>query len=156
MSGNPVDMPFNVTDNNSKFGWIAGVYVQDEWKVTDKLTVNAGLRFDQMWQYVDANQLSPRFNIVYKPLDGTTLHAGYARYFTPPPQAIAAPADYRALRQYDGAARYIPAKSGAAGTRALFRRRHRAEDHAAARGRPRRLLQDFQRTCSTTGNSARR
>ena len=92
MSGNPVDMPFNVTDNSSKFGWIAGVYVQDEWKVTNQLTLNVGLRFDQMWQYIDANQLSPRVNIVYKPLDGTTLHAGYARYFTPPPQAIAAPA----------------------------------------------------------------
>ena len=84
---------FTITDNNSKLGWIAGVYVQDEWRVTDKLTLNAGLRFDQMWQYVDANQLSPRVNVVYKPLDGTTLHAGYARYFTPPPQAIAAPAN---------------------------------------------------------------
>ena len=93
MSGNPIDAPFTVTDNNSKLGWVAGVYVQDEWKVTNQLTLNFGLRFDQMWQYVDANQLSPRFNVVYKPLDGTTLHAGYARYFTPPPQAIAAPAN---------------------------------------------------------------
>ena len=90
--GNPIDAPFSFTDNNSKLGWVAGVYVQDEWRITDKLTVNAGLRFDQMWQFVDANQLSPRFNVIYKPLDGTTLHAGYARYFTPPPQAIASPA----------------------------------------------------------------
>ena len=89
--GNPVDAPFSITDNNSKFGWIAGIYVQDEWKVTNQLTLNFGLRFDQMWQYVNANQLSPRFNVVYKPFDGTTFHAGYARYFTPPPQAIAAP-----------------------------------------------------------------
>jgi outer membrane receptor protein involved in Fe transport len=87
------DTPFTITDNNSKLGWIAGVYVQDEWRITDQLTVNAGLRFDQMWQFVDANQLSPRFNVIYKPLDGTTLHAGYARYFTPPPQAIASPAN---------------------------------------------------------------
>ena len=90
--GNPIDAPFTVTDNNSKLGWIAGLYVQDEWRITNQLTLNAGLRFDQMWQYIDANQLSPRINVVYKPLDGTTLHAGYARYFTPPPQAIAAPA----------------------------------------------------------------
>ena len=87
-----VDAPFTITDNNSKLGWVAGVYVQDEWKITNQLTLNAGLRFDQMWQFIDANQLSPRLNVVYKPLDGTTLHAGYARYFTPPPQAIAAPA----------------------------------------------------------------
>jgi len=91
--GNPIDAPFTVTDNNSRLGWVAGVYLQDEWKVTNQLTLNVGLRFDQMWQYVDANQLSPRVNVVYKPLDGTTLHAGYARYFTPPPQAIAAPAN---------------------------------------------------------------
>ena len=68
----------------------AGVYVQDEWKATDRLTINAGLRFDQMWQYVDANQLSPRINAVYKLTDETTLHVGYARYFTPPPQELVA------------------------------------------------------------------
>jgi outer membrane receptor protein involved in Fe transport len=91
--GNPVDAPLSVTDDNSKLGGILGTYLQDEWRVTDKLTLNFGLRFDQMWQYVNANQLSPRVNIVYKPFDGTTFHAGYARYFTPPPQAIAAPAN---------------------------------------------------------------
>jgi outer membrane receptor protein involved in Fe transport len=46
-----------------------------------------------MWQYVDANQLSPRVSLVYKPLEGTVLHAGYARYFTPPSQAVGAPAN---------------------------------------------------------------
>ena len=86
-----VGPPSTFSDDNSKLGWVAGVYVQDEWRVTNELTLNFGLRFDQMWQFIDANQLSPRFNVVYKPLDGTTLHAGYARYFTPPPQAIAAP-----------------------------------------------------------------
>ena len=25
-----------------------GVYVQDQWKVTNQFTINAGLRFDQM------------------------------------------------------------------------------------------------------------
>ena len=42
-----------------------------------------------MYQYVSANQLSPRIALVYKPFDGTTVHAGYARYFTPPYQAQA-------------------------------------------------------------------
>jgi hypothetical protein len=86
-----VDSPFTVTDAVAKLGWLYGVYVQDEWKLTNQLTINAGLRFDQMDEYVSANQLSPRLSMVYQPLPGTTFHAGYARNFTPPPQTIAAP-----------------------------------------------------------------
>ncbi|HEX3939606.1 MAG TPA: TonB-dependent receptor [Xanthobacteraceae bacterium] len=85
----PGSTPFNITDQTSLLGWNIGTYVQDEWKLTNQLTVNMGLRFDQLYQFVDANQLSPRFAIVYKPFEGTTLHAGYARYFTPPYQAQA-------------------------------------------------------------------
>ena len=58
-AGNPIDAPFNVPDDVSKTGWLLGAYVQDEWKLTDKLTLNAGIRFDQMYQFVDANQFSP-------------------------------------------------------------------------------------------------
>jgi outer membrane receptor protein involved in Fe transport len=90
------DTPFTITDNDSKLGGLAGIYLQDEWRITDKLTLNYGLRFDQMWQYVNANQLSPRVNIVYKPFDGATIHAGYARYFTPPEQALAGPVNVQA------------------------------------------------------------
>ncbi|HLN07479.1 MAG TPA: TonB-dependent receptor [Xanthobacteraceae bacterium] len=81
--------PFVVTDANSLLGWNIGTYVQDEWKLTDRLTLNVGLRFDQLYQFVDANQFSPRAALVFKPVDGTTIHAGYARYFTPPMQAQA-------------------------------------------------------------------
>ena len=90
-NGNPIDMPFGVSEPNSKLGWLAGVYAQDEWKITDRLTLNSGLRFDQMWQFVDANQLSPRVSVVFKPVDETTFHIAYARYFTPPQQALAVP-----------------------------------------------------------------
>jgi opacity protein-like surface antigen/outer membrane receptor protein involved in Fe transport len=90
----PVGSIFPITDDVHKVGWLAGVYVQDEWKITDKLTMNAGLRFDQMWQFVDANQLSPRLSFTYKPFDGTTFHAGYARYFTPPVLVEAAPVNF--------------------------------------------------------------
>jgi outer membrane receptor protein involved in Fe transport len=83
--------PVTLYDTSSKLGWLFGAYVQDEWKITDNLTLNAGLRFDQMWQYVDANQFSPRISLTWVPFDGTTFHAGYARTFTPPQQVIAAP-----------------------------------------------------------------
>jgi outer membrane receptor protein involved in Fe transport/opacity protein-like surface antigen len=89
--------PFAITDDVHKVGWLAGVYVQDEWKITDKLTMNAGLRFDQMWQFVDANQLSPRLGFTYKPFENTTFHAGYARYFTPPVLVEAAPVNFNAF-----------------------------------------------------------
>ncbi len=104
-----------ITDIEDKFGWIAGVYIQDEWRITDKLTLNTGLRFDQMWQYVDANQLSPRIAAVYKPLDGTTFHAGYARYFTPPPQAVGAPENYALLNGTVAAAQVPNATLGTGG-----------------------------------------
>jgi outer membrane receptor protein involved in Fe transport len=81
--------PETITDTNSLLGWNLGAYVQDEWKLTNQLTLNYGIRFDQLFQFVSANQFSPRAALVYKPFDGTTFHAGYARYFTPPMQAQA-------------------------------------------------------------------
>ena len=101
--GVAVDAPFTVNDNVSKQGWLAGVYVQDEWKLTNNLTINGGLRFDQMRQYVSANQLSPRANFTYKPFEFTTFHAGYARYFTPPVLVEAAPANIALFNGTTGA-----------------------------------------------------
>ena len=92
-----------ITDDAAKVGWLAGIYVQDEWRITDKLTMNYGARFDQMWQYVDANQLSPRVSFTYKPWQYTTFHAGYARYFTPPVPVEAAPANFALFNNTTGA-----------------------------------------------------
>jgi outer membrane receptor protein involved in Fe transport len=82
-----------IIDNQTKDGQLYGVYLQDEWKIIDKLTINYGARFDDMEQFVSANQLSPRVGLVYKATDTTTLHAGYARYFTPPPMELVSNAD---------------------------------------------------------------
>jgi outer membrane receptor protein involved in Fe transport len=83
--------PLGFNDSSSKLGWLLSAYASDEWKITNALTLTTGLRFDQMVSYTDANQLSPRVSVTYRPFDGTTFHAGYARNFTPPPQVLAAP-----------------------------------------------------------------
>ena len=99
INGNVNGPPFAASpDNTSKIGWLFGVYAQDEWKINKQLTLNAGLRFDQMVEYVDANQLSPRISLTYKPFEDTAFHAGYARYFTPPEMALSAPTNLAAFQ----------------------------------------------------------
>ncbi len=83
--GNPTTL-VNITDNHPLYGMFTGLYLQDEWKMFSTLTLNFGARFDVFSSSFDAeNQLSPRVNLIYKPTRTTTLHAGYSRYFTPPP-----------------------------------------------------------------------
>lgn len=88
-NGNVSGTPISIQDNNPKNGnTLLSLYLQDEWKPFDKLIVNYGLRFDQMNAFVEANQLSPRLGLVYKLTSETTLHAAYARDFTPPPTEL--------------------------------------------------------------------
>ena len=84
-NGVPLAPAFPIVDNANNYGLSYGVYVQDEWKMFDQLTINYGARFDIFNSSFDnENQFSPRINFVYKPTDSTTLHAGYSHYFTPP------------------------------------------------------------------------
>jgi outer membrane receptor protein involved in Fe transport len=77
--------PIAIQDDTSIKGSLYGVYLQDEWKASNKLTVNYGARFDRVNTVVNEQQLSSRIGLVYDLADRTRLHAGYARYFTPPP-----------------------------------------------------------------------
>ena len=79
------DIPFRIVDNSSENGYFFGSYLQDEWKPFDQLTLNFGGRFDLANEILTEDQFSPRVNLVYNPWKSTSFHAGYARYFTPPP-----------------------------------------------------------------------
>jgi outer membrane receptor protein involved in Fe transport len=87
------DVPFAITDRSAKTGQLYGVYLQDEWKLTQTLTLNYGARFDIVHAFTHEKQLSPRANLVWRATPLTTFHIGYARTFTPPPQELIAPAD---------------------------------------------------------------
>ena len=82
--------PATIVDDGAKTAWTYSVYLQDEWKLLPDLTLNYGIRFDALNSYRNEHQWSPRLNAVWTPLPGTTLHAGYARYFTPPPFELVA------------------------------------------------------------------
>ena len=78
-------VPLTIPDNSAKHAWSYSFYLQDEWKPFDSLTINYGLRWDQFQAFDAESQLSPRVNAVWTPTDTTTIHAGYSRYFSPPP-----------------------------------------------------------------------
>jgi outer membrane receptor protein involved in Fe transport len=92
------DVPFTILDAHHKTGRLDGAYVQDEWKIAPKLTLNYGARYDIVDAYTKESQLSPRVNLVWNPASLTTVHAGYSRNFTPPPQELIAPS---AIAKYD-------------------------------------------------------
>jgi len=105
--GNPTGPtePPKVDDENL-YGLFTGLYLQDEWKMFSKLTVNFGGRFDVFNSSFDnEHQLSPRINLIYQPTESTTLHAGYSRYFTPPPVENVSGSD---VAKFDGTSGAAP------------------------------------------------
>jgi outer membrane receptor protein involved in Fe transport len=78
------DIPITIDDKDRKTGRTLSVYLQDEWSVTHRLTVNYGLRYDNSLGFSHADQVSPRLSAVYELTPDASVHAGYARYFTPP------------------------------------------------------------------------
>jgi len=108
--GNQIgDVPFTISDRHSKTGQLYGAYLQDEWKITPQLTLNYGARYDLVDAYTKESQLSPRANFVWNGKGGTTLHIGYARNFTPPPQELIAPST---IALYDGTTKEAEIKTG--------------------------------------------
>ena len=85
------NVPSGIVDNGARTGGLYGVYLQDEWRLLPALTLNYGFRFDAVDEFTNESQLSPRVNLVMKATDTTTVHAGYSRYFVPPPFELVAP-----------------------------------------------------------------
>ena len=71
-------------------GTVTGVYLQDDYWVTDALLLSAGVRYDD-YQLDDNNDqsfsdsdISPNANVAWEVIDGLTLKAGYAEAFRGP------------------------------------------------------------------------
>ena len=58
-------------------GYRAGVYAQDEWRVTERLSATTGLRLDRSG--IDAWKTSPRVGLIWAASEATTLKGLYGR-----------------------------------------------------------------------------
>ncbi len=79
------DLPIAIIDDASNTQWIESAYLQDEWRIAPVLVMNYGVRFDHYTAFSSGSQLSPRVNFVWQAAQDTTVHAGYSRFFSPPP-----------------------------------------------------------------------
>jgi iron complex outermembrane receptor protein len=70
-------------DFNKPFSTWAG-YVQDEWALTNKLTLNAGVRYDR--HYRGETSTSPRLALIWNPSTDTVLKLLYGTAFRSPNQ----------------------------------------------------------------------
>ncbi|MEI9926403.1 MAG: TonB-dependent receptor [Sphingomonas sp.] len=84
-AGDQAGQPIAIVDNGTATEMTYSAYLQDEWKLATGLTLNFGGRFDRYDGFRSEQQFSPRVNAVWEPVAETTIHAGYARYFSPAP-----------------------------------------------------------------------
>ncbi len=101
-----------------------GIYVQDEWKVSSSVTLNAGVRYDLQWLETittDSNNVSPRLGVAWTPSESrrTIVRASAGLFYDRVPLRALANAlmsagnttDVTALRQY--AVSLSPTQAGA-------------------------------------------
>jgi outer membrane receptor protein involved in Fe transport len=91
--------PIHILDGSRLLARTWSAYVQDEWYLGERWTLNAGVRCDRYQLVRRESQLSPRLGLVWQATDSTTVHAGYSRYFTPPATEMIASSN---IAKFDG------------------------------------------------------
>ncbi len=101
--GEPAASPVSASANLNKLSLVYGLYLQDTWRITDKLSANAGARWDRVTGFTNDSQFSPTINFAYQPRINTTLHAGFARNFQVPNFQNVSPGIFRLFQGTTGA-----------------------------------------------------
>ncbi len=83
-TGLPVGPVLSQAASNTNTQTREEFWVQDQWSLTDSLTVNLGLRGDVIQGFYNEGQVSPRVGVTYKLNRSNVFHAYYGRLFTPP------------------------------------------------------------------------
>ncbi len=82
--GTAATTPISVAANLNKINLVYGVYLEDTWQITDRLSVNFGSRWDRVSGITNGSQFSPTINFIYRPQEDWTAHAGFSRNFQVP------------------------------------------------------------------------
>jgi outer membrane receptor protein involved in Fe transport len=79
--------------------WGIGAFLQNSWSIADKVTLNAGIRYDSEYLYNNEgdlrmalpNQIAPRIGLIYDPTQAgrSKLFASFARYYQHVPLDVA-------------------------------------------------------------------
>jgi hypothetical protein len=84
-NGNPLSsVPVRIDVNSQRTNYVAGLYIDDVWRLTDWLKASYGVRADRIIGYTNGGQVDPTLNLTAQLDPATTLHAGYARYMQAP------------------------------------------------------------------------
>ncbi len=94
-----------------------GVFLQDEWRVRNSFTINAGLRYDVQWLpspvQTDTNNLAPRVGFAWSPGDHkTVIRGGFGIYYDRIPLRATSNALQRDGSKYI-VAQFAPTQAGA-------------------------------------------
>ena len=75
--------PFHSFVDSNRHGWRAGVYLQDEYRITDNLLINVGLRLDHH-HLINSLQLHPRIGLIWDITPAFTAKFLYGSAFRAP------------------------------------------------------------------------
>ena len=136
------DVPISFVNDIGLQTWIYSGYMQDEWKLTEKLTFNYGVRFDLYDGLVRADQASPRAAFEYKLFK--EHHA--ARRLCAPDDAArdrtGVSRQYQAAQRHDGRAAFEWQRHADGRARSFVRRGRNAGGHPRTERRDRFVLQE--------------
>src|SRR5579862_529382 len=76
--------PINVLNHAHANNLIAGVYLSDLWRLSERWSASFGIRWDRLSGFTSGRQIDPDASLVFRPDSLTTLHTGFTRSFQVP------------------------------------------------------------------------
>jgi outer membrane cobalamin receptor len=78
------DVPITVVNDAHANNVIAGVYVSDLWRLSERWSASLGIRWDHLSGFTTSQQIDPGLSLIFRPDSVTTVHSGFARSFQVP------------------------------------------------------------------------